>query len=211
MEFKDLKNKAKRELAAAIKKQEEMINQQQELINNLQLNFDNIDRFKPGNMIKKDSEYYLIAGEPFIVGNRLKIPIRHHIYPILNMFIGHPHSITMNMSGAIDIAEVPLDQMDKVNIVSVKDMFYDKKESIRPSIPDTIKGLKLRIERCKRDIEEANNKIEDYTKEIEIYKKYDFDKEFEIILNKYLNSDSLKEAIKDQTNYSGYKYTYSAI
>lgn len=212
MELKDLKKKAQKELEKEIKDLDDIIKKRQEMVNVLQSNFDDIDRFKPGNIIKTNGGYYLIADEPFVRGDMLKIPIRHHIYPIMNRFLGYHPSLNMNMSGVIDIAQVPLKDMNKVNIISVRDMFNEKKESIIIDKQKYIERLKSEIERYKEDIEDKTNKITTYKEEIERCKTYDFNKEFEVLLDEYLNSGKIEKNINNHENYDeGRRYTYNII
>lgn len=204
MELKNLKKDIKKEL----EKIENDIKKQLEIVNILQSNFNDIDRFKPGNIIKTNGVYYLIADEPFVQEDMLKIPIRHHIYPFMNKFLGYPPTLDMNMSGVIDIAQIPLKDMNKVNIISVRDMFNEKKESVIIDKQKYIENLESKIEKYKKDIEDKTNKIIMYKDEIENYKTYDF----EVLLDEYLNSGTIEKNINNHENYDEkYRYTYNII
>ena len=102
--------------------------------------------------------------------------------------------------------------MNKVNIISVRDMFNEKKESIIIDKQKHIERLKSEIERCKEDIEDKTNKITTYEEEIERCKTYDFNKEFEVLLDEYLNSGKIENNINNHENYDeGHRYTYNII
>ena len=212
MELKSLKRNIEKDIKKELDEIENDIKKRLEMVDILKSKFNDIDKFKPGNIIKTNRGYYLIADEPFVRGDMLKIPIRHHIYPIMNNFLGYPPSLNMNMSGVIDIAQVPLKDMNKVNIISVRDMFNEKKESIIIDKQKHIERLKSDIERCKKDIEDKTNKITTYEEEIERCKTYDFNKEFEVLLDEYLNSDKIEKNINNHENYDeGHRYTYNII
>lgn len=124
MNFEEIKNKAREDLEKAIAEKEVLIQQ-------LKTNFDNLDKFKIGNIIVNtqnkgdligDYTYLLIVGEPITTCEYVRIPIRHHVRPHIT-----EKYCPLNMSGAVDIVKIPLSKLEKVKSSLLKKCSTNKK------------------------------------------------------------------------------------
>ena len=177
MNFEELKQKAKKELEDAIQKQEE-------LIKKLSDNLDNINKFDKGNVIVGPrSEYYLIVDIPVIVKEQLRIPIRHNVYPIMDA-----SRCKLNMSGCVDIVEIPLAKISSVEVINVRDVFNRERSKLIETFQANINDSKKYIDRIQRVIEEKQNDIKQSEAYIKKAEAYDFNGNFENAVNNYLEN-----------------------
>ena len=195
MDFEELKQKAKAELESAIKKQEE-------LIKKLEIDFNSIDKFKVGNIVVKPRgefkgviyyDYYLIADTPLVEGEMLKIPIRHHIKLRMDAT-----RCDMNMSGVIDLLEIPISDLESTTVITLKEMFIREKSNLKAEFTATIDSSHHNIEKYQREIEKLQGYIkhsEDYIAESEAY---DFDASFDSAVDKYLTSESFQKDLNSK-------------
>ena len=189
MNFEEIKNKAREDLEKAIAEKEVLIQQ-------LKTNFDNLDKFKIGNIIvntqdrgdfMNDYTYLLIVGEPIITCEYVRIPIRHHIRPHIT-----EKYCSLNMSGAVDIVKIPISKLEKVKVITPKEMFNEQKDNLKCSLDDRLKMCKQKIERCKQQIESAKSTIETYEGVVKTIKGFDFENNFDNYVETYLGSNDFK-------------------
>lgn len=182
MDFEELKQNAKKELEDAIQKQEE-------LIKSLQRSFDVINKFDKGNVIIDSSgDYLLIVDTPVIVKEYLRVPIRHHIKPIIDA-----DRCELNMSGCIDFVEISLTKMSSVEVISVREMFEKERLKLKDEFELKIKSSKQYIEKCQRVIEEKQKDIKYAEENIKKRESFDFDNNFEKIVDNYLESKQFSD------------------
>lgn len=207
MSFEELKQKAKNELESAVQKQAELVKQ-------LEMNFDAIDKLKVGNIIVKSrgvfrnvvyDDYYLIADTPITEGDMLRVPIRHHIEPRMDAT-----KCDMNMSGVIDLLEIPLAQIETVLVISAKEMFEREKPKLKEQFRSYTVAARQRLNRYQQDIERIQRNIEITEEYIVQAEAYDFDGNFDKAVDKYISSDFDKD---NNTKPAGFNkdYKYSKI
>lgn len=186
MNFEELKAEARKELEDAIQEKEE-------LIKKLSDNLDSISKFDKGNVIVGNrGEYYLIVDTPVIVQEKLRVPIRHNVYPIMDV-----NRCSLNMSGCVDVVEMPLSKMNSVEVISVQEVFNRERSKLLEKFQYSINDSKKYIERIKRVIEEKQNDInrsEEYIKKAEAY---DFNGNFESSVNTYTESERFSKDVFD--------------
>ena len=190
MNFEELKAKAKKELEDAIQEKEE-------LIKNLSDNLDGISKFDKGNIIVGNySEYYLIVDTPVIVKENLRIPIRHNVYPIM-----YGNRYSLNMSGCVDVVELPITKMNSVEVISVRELFNRERSKLFEKFQCSINDSKKHIEKFKKVIEEKQNdinRLEEYIKKAEAY---DFNGNFESSVNSYTESEQFSKDAFDMPSH----------
>ena len=200
MNFEQLKQKAKDELIKVIR-------EKSALIERLQADFDNLDKFKIGNVIEDDSRYFLIVGDPRVDGEYLKIPIRHNVYPIIRIV-----DCSMNMSGAIDLVKIPIAKTTEVKIMTVKEMFNSNKTKLKENISSKIRNNKERIEMCQKKIQDAIAEINALEKTLKETEEFDFDANFDSYIDKYLESEDYKKYVlnthQSDISYDDNRYTF---
>lgn len=191
MNFEELKAKARKELEDAIQEKEE-------LIKKLSDNLDDISKFDKRNVIVGNhGEYYLIVDTPVIIKEKLRVPIRHNVYPIMDV-----DRCSLNMSGCVDIVELPLSKMNSIEVISVQEIFNRERSKLLDKFQYSINDSKKYIERIKRVIEEKQNDInrsEEYIKKAEAY---DFNGNFESCVVDYLESERFDSDAFDIPAYS---------
>jgi len=209
-DFEQYKQEAKDRLLKAIEEQDKLIKAKEELIKELQTDFDRIARFQPGSFIVNEygrglePTYFLIVGMPIIEAGKIKIPIRHHIYPIF-----HGTSISLNMSGVIDMVVAPLDKMDKIKIITAQEYFELQKSKLKDDFEKSIPAYEKRIENCREEINEIKKDIKHYQDIIKEYKSIDFDTVYSEYIDKYLKTDRYNDAVfkTKKSNYcDSYRY-----
>lgn len=188
MDFKELKNKRKKELEKVIAEKEKAIAEKNKLIESLQQDFDDFDKFQRGKFIVRECSgsytYYLIVGEPVLNYDSIKIPIRHHIYP--HIFAGK--CVSMNFSGVVDYVQVYLDKIPEVDVIDARDIFYREKENLKSSFNSSIDRCKKEIERETSNIEESKKRIKSLQNEIKGLEKVDFDRDFDGFVDNYIKN-----------------------
>jgi glutaredoxin 2 len=195
MNFEELKQKAKKELEEAIQKQKE-------LIKKLSENLDDINKFDKGNVIVgSQGEYYIIVDIPVVVKEHLRVPIRHNVYPIMDA-----SRCLLNMSGCVDIVEIPLSKIKSVEVISVRDVFNRERSKLIEIFQANINDSKRYISKIQRVIKEKQNDIkrsEEYVKKAEAY---DFNGNFESAIDNYLKSGRFVDDAFDMP--TGYNEEY---
>lgn len=208
MDFEEIKNKARKDIEKAIAEKEVLIQQ-------LKTNFDNLDKFKIGNIIVNtqdegdsigDYTYLLIVGEPIIICEYVRIPIRHHVRPHIT-----EKYCSLDMSGAVDIVKIPLSKLEKVKVITPKEMFNEQKNNLKCSLDDRLKTCKQKIERCKQHIKSAEATIDTYEGVVKTIIGFDFEDSFDNYVETYFSSNDFKYYAY-QTNasvisYNDNKYT----
>ena len=209
-DFEEYKQEAKDRLLKAIEEQEKLIKAKEEMIKQLQTDFDKIARFQSGNFIVNEygrgvePTYYLIVGMPIIEAGKIKIPIRHHIYPIF-----HVTSISLNMSGVIDMVVAPLDKMDKIKIITAQEYFELQKSKLKDDFEKSIPYNEKHIENCKEKIKKLEDEIKYYKERDKEYKSIDFDSVYPECVEKYLKTDRYNDAVfktKESDYCDSYRY-----
>jgi predicted ribosome quality control (RQC) complex YloA/Tae2 family protein len=208
--FEQYKQKAKDKLSQAIEEMDKLIKVKEEMIKELQSDFDKLDRFKPGNFIVNNwgdgvPSYYLIVGAPIIESCQIKIPVRHHVFPILNS-----NSIYLNMSGVIDMAVTQIDKMDKIKIITIQEYFELQKDKMKKDFNNVIPNYENKINNYKENIKKIERDIKHYENEIEKYKGIDFDAKYNEYIDAYINSTDYNHYILncDERDYCD-KYIYN--
>lgn len=190
MTFEEQKEKRKNELQKAIKEQEK-------LVASLKKDFDDLDKFKKGNVIVRNDDYryyYLIVGEPILCRDTIKVPIRHHVYATYGC--GNTFKLDMNMSGVIDYVEIWLDKIPEVEVISPREVFYRSKETLIKEFKDYRLHYEHEIKSCENRIEELKKKIEWYKNELKEYEKVDIESEFDNFVERYLEGSFEKVAFE---------------
>lgn len=197
MNFTELKEERKKKL-------EEAINEYKKLVACLEKEFDDIEKFKIGNIIEyrndsyKTVEYLIITDNPILGNDNIKIPVRHHVY-------GYTcgGNVCLNFSGAIDLIEIHLDKIKDVKVITINEFFILQKDKIYESFQNEIKSNEKAI-RCEKErIEESKKRIQQLNESIAKMNNIDFDSEFTKSINKYIDSRYM-DAIDVKRNYGDY-------
>ena len=193
--FNQLKNKKKKELEKAIKKQSELIEEQNKLIKYLENDLYDIDKFSKGNLIVYNDSYFLIVGEPELIGSKLRIPIRHHIYTELNAFRMCDElrcSCKLNMSGVIDYIDIYLNKTPEIKVISVRELFEKDKIKLIENYNSHRDIYKYRIKRAKEEIKKLSDEIKELEKCDKQINIYNIEDNFNNLVENYINK-SFKE------------------
>lgn len=201
-DFNYLKKQAKKKLEDAKADLEKSIKEKERIVELLQKDYDVFDKFTIGNLIKvEESEYgyayYLIVGEPVTYTDGVVIPIRHHVYVNYGVcFNGVDDYCNMNVSGVVDTIKIPMDKLDNINIITVREFLKEQKEVHRKDFNGMINCYKSRIRSLKNEIKKNEEKIKEYEEIIKKRKKLVFDDVYDKAVENYLNSEGYKDATK---------------
>lgn len=202
-DFNDLKNKSRKKLENAKAELEKSIRAKEIVVELLEKDFNILDKFKIGNLIKRNPEeyyypYYLIVGEPVLKDDVISVPVRRDIYPTYSV-----DYCAMHWPLYVDTFSIPMDKLETVEIITVREFFEDYKERYRKNFEKTpigykniIKDLTNEIERYKKKIKENEKKIAEYEEKTENFKNLVFEDVYAKNVEKYLNSCGYKEAIR---------------
>lgn len=202
-DFNDLKNKTRKKLKDAKAELKKSIRAKEKVVELLEKDFNILDKFKIGNLIKRDPEkyyypYYLIEGEPVLKDDVIAVPVRRDIYPIFSVDYCSMHSPLY-----VDTFSIPINELETVEVITVREFFEEHKERCREDFEKTpiryknsIKDLTDEIERYKEKIKRNEEKIAEYKEKNENFKNLDFEDVYAKNVEKYLNSLGYKEAIR---------------
>ena len=204
MNFTELKENRKKKL-------EEAIDEYKKLVACLEKEFDDLEKFKIGNIIeyKYDSynatEYLIITDYPILGRDTIKIPVRHHVY-------GYTcgGNVGLNFSGAIDLIEIYLDKIKDVKVITINEFFILQKDKIHESFKNEIESKESAIKREKEKIEESKNRIKQLNESIVKMNNMDFDSEFKKYINKYIDNRYMNE-IEVKPGYGDYSSCGSRV
>lgn len=204
MNFTELKENRKKKL-------EEAIDEYKKLVACLEKEFDDLEKFKIGNIIEykndscKTTEYLIITDNPILGRDTIKIPVRHHVY-------GYTCGINvgLNFSGAIDLIEIYLDKIKDVTVITINDFFILQKDKIYESFKNEIIGAENQIKQEQERIEESKNRIKQLNESIAKMNNIDFDSEFKKSINKYIDNRYMNE-IEVKCNYGDYSSCGSRV
>lgn len=197
--MKDLKSVAIEKLEIAKKKQQEIIDKQNTIIRNY-------DRLKIGNIINCNIEEgwsynhinndgtttLLIAAHVYVTDDEFIIPVRHHIYPIIN-----ENTISLNMSGVIDLLSVPIDKIDNLNVMNVYDYLHGFKSNFFEMWKQKIEDKKEQILKNEHEIERLKKNIKQNKEWIDNYENA-IDTNIDSFISNYILNEHYNNSFKDE-------------